>query len=90
MFTKVDNQNFNATPAAAHLFHEDHPEYDFVWNIEYDVCYLGDWETFFKKYDADDSEFITANMRLNVTKWCWFYREHFSQKIEDEFSRDGV
>ena len=90
VFTKHGDQNFNATPSAAHLFHEDHPEYDFVWNIEYDVCYLGDWETFFKKYDADDSAFLTTTMRLNDFRWMWFRKEYFSQEIEDVLAKDGV
>ena len=59
-------------------------------NIEYDVCYLGDWETFFKKYDADDSAFLTTTMRLNDFRWMWFRKEYFSQEIEDALAKDGV
>lgn len=51
----------NMTPAAIQLFHEDHSEYDFIWGMEYDVVYSGEWKDVFSKYDSCQLDFIAAH-----------------------------
>lgn len=33
-------------------------EYDYIWSIEYDVYYSGNWKEFFELYDKSDADYI--------------------------------
>lgn len=55
-------------------FFLSHPEYDFFWFIEFDVRYTGDWESLFRAFEKDDSDFITSHIRRlrDEPYWCWW------------------
>lgn len=55
-------------------FYKDHPEYDYYWNIEYDVCFNGNWNTIFSFFEEYNFDFITShiqNIRQNPSWEHW-------------------
>ena len=56
-------------------FFELFPEYEYLWNIEYDVCFSGDWSTFFMKSFNDSKFDMIAELFSNnkpSESWCWW------------------
>ena len=53
---------------------EKHPEYDYIWLVEYDVCYSGDWKNFFERMNKIPHDFICEKLtsRYASSKWCWW------------------
>jgi len=65
----------NATPGMVLQFHSHHMgKYDRLWVIEYDSCVFGSWADFFTKYESDDADFVTADIRPHECgkNWMWF------------------
>lgn len=56
------------------LFHKDHPEYDYYWNIEYDVYFNGDWHCLFSAYEFINTDFITSHIAYysDLPSWMWW------------------
>lgn len=55
-------------------FYLSHTEYDYFWNIEYDVTFTGNWNTFFRFFDDKNEDFITSHIasvseRPNWNRW---------------------
>lgn len=55
-------------------FYLDHTDYDYYWNIEYDVTFTGNWGVFFSFFDDKNEDFITSHIasiseRPNWTRW---------------------
>ena len=55
-------------------FYKDYPQYDYYWNIEYDVYFNGEWKTLFDAYKFIDSDFISSHLeRFHQTpNWTWW------------------
>lgn len=49
-------------------------KYDYVWYLEYDVCYSGNWKTFFDKMNTLAHDFICERVtsRYNEPNWFWW------------------
>lgn len=52
-------------------FYHDHPEYDYYWNIEYDVCFNGDWGYFFSTYEYTKFDFISSHIQTYAENPGW-------------------
>lgn len=54
-------------PGSAHFvllkFYQEHPGYDYYWNIEYDVEFDGDWSLLFDTCSRYDTDFITCDIQ---------------------------
>lgn len=76
----------NTATVATQLFRIDtNDEYDRVWHIEYDVCYIGDWADFFRKYEKVDSDFITAwNYERPESIFGWFHFKWMEAAARDK------
>ena len=76
----------NIPQAALYLFDKEHrDEYDFIWVIEQDVCFNGDWSYFFKQYQDDDSDLVhTGNsFRTYITDSSWTDFNILRQDLRD-------
>ena len=52
-------------------FYKDNMQYDYYWNIEYDVRFNGDWRTFFSFFEAKDDDFITSHIETLSEHPSW-------------------
>lgn len=54
-------------PGSCHFsvlqFFRDHAEYDYYWNIEYDVCFNGNWGQLFAAYEGIEDDFIASHIQ---------------------------
>jgi len=55
-------------------FYRDFPDYDYYWNIEYDVHFHGNWRIFFNAFEAIDADFVSAHIEYFCQRpdWCWW------------------
>ena len=55
-------------------FYKDHPEYDYYWNIEYDVYFNGDWCHFLLACEFIDVDFISSHIAYyhDIPSWMWW------------------
>lgn len=44
------------------LFHRRHPQYEYVWGIEYDVHYEGSWSYFFEHFDRSTADLLGTTL----------------------------
>lgn len=44
------------------FFYINHPNYDYYWNIEYDVCFSGHWKCLLSFYKNKKDDFITSHI----------------------------
>jgi len=53
----------------------DNLHYDYFWMIEDDVCFSGSWDTLFKAYQDDTSDFISTGVYKFEEKpdWYWWF-----------------
>jgi len=56
--------------------------YDFYWNIEYDVKFMGDWKDFFSYFLKADDDFITTHIRKYDQETYWYYWSTLSHPQE--------
>lgn len=57
------------------LFYNRHPEYEYYWNIEYDVIYTGDWSIILKSFEKSNSDMIACHVEKYSEKnadWSWW------------------
>ncbi len=59
-------------------FFKDYPGYDYYWNVEYDVAFSGNWQTFFGAFTSLNTDFISSHIQHYVEFsswlwWDWFY-----------------
>lgn len=66
-------------PGSVHFvmswFYRQHPEYDFCWNIEYDVMFTGNWNTFFAAFAANDADLLASHIEFRSAQneqWPWW------------------
>lgn len=55
-------------------FYKDFPDFEYYWNIEYDVCFTGDWQYLFNVCSANDADLITSHLEKYTQdpRWCWW------------------
>lgn len=65
----------NAANAATITFHQSNlNKYDYVWVIEYDACYVGEWRDFFRKNQDSDADLITSNFICSIRNmYDWWF-----------------
>ena len=83
----------NVIQASLFLFNSSHPnEYDYIWEIEYDVCYCGEWTDFFRKYDNDNADLIhTGNTFRNFDQHSdWIDFRIVPERIKRPFLDKGI
>lgn len=44
------------------LFHKAHPEYAYIWTIEYDVRFTGNWDRLFGHFEASDADLLGTTL----------------------------
>ena len=57
------------------------PKYDYVWSMEYDVVFSGEWTTFFQAVDRP-ADLLTAEIRnyWDDPNWYWWRTFSYSSK----------
>jgi hypothetical protein len=57
------------------LYFRANPDLQFLWLIEYDVRFTGHWDTFFRRYENDDADFLGCHLRSQTDepKWNWWF-----------------
>jgi hypothetical protein len=48
---------------------------EFVWIIEYDVDFSGDWRDFFRQFETDRSDVLTTSLVTRVNSLEWVHWE---------------
>lgn len=53
---------------------EKYSEYEYIWIVEYDVCYSGNWKNFFERMNKLPHDFICEKLtsRYSSSRWCWW------------------
>lgn len=46
---------------------------EFVWFIEYDVDFSGDWRNFFRQFEDDQSDLLTTSLRTRAQSVDWYH-----------------
>jgi Protein of unknown function (DUF3405) len=50
----------------------DHPEYDYVWNVESDMFFTGSWNEIFQSEEASTMDFLSGSIvNRTGTRWYW-------------------
>jgi hypothetical protein len=59
-------------------FYRDFPNYDYYWNIEYDVYFHGEWNAFFNAFENVDADFISSHIEYFRQRplWSWWRSLH--------------
>ena len=84
-FTSDILHNMGYTPIAQQLlpgsnhfpllkFYLSHPDYDYYWLIEDDVCFNGNWKSFFDLFTTHSFDFISAYLKnyQDEPGWPWW------------------
>jgi len=60
-------------------FFRDFPDYDYYWNLEYDVYFHGDWRVFFNTFENIDADFVSAHIEYFRQRpfWHWWNTINF-------------
>lgn len=81
---------FSLVPGSNHFcllrFSREH-DYDFYWQIEYDVRFSGSWAGFFDYFSGSDDDFLSSHIRrfAQEPEWPWWtHLEH----PHDHFPKD--
>lgn len=55
-------------------FYRTFPQYDYYWNIEYDVYMNGEWRLLFDRYKTVASDFISSHIERypQTPEWMWW------------------
>lgn len=56
-------------------FYKEFPDYEYYWNIEYDVCFTGNWRYLFDACVATDADLITSHVERYIEdpRWYWWH-----------------
>lgn len=68
-------------------FYQKYPDYQFYWQIEYDVMYNGEWVDFFYQFEYNNNDFLSTIIRFRQDdpKWYWWsYARFCTINIEKE------
>ena len=49
-------------------------QYDYMWVVEFDVCYSGDWSVFFSRMNRKSCDLICERLmsKSDDPTWCWW------------------
>ena len=78
------------TPGSNHFpvlqFYREYPNYDYYWNIEYDVYFHGNWRVFFREFETSKADFISSHIETyNIRPdWGWWKSLSFRTVSIDE------
>jgi hypothetical protein len=55
-------------------FYKTYPQYEYYWNIEYDVYFNGEWNILFDTFKLIDSDFISSHLERfhQSPNWAWW------------------
>lgn len=59
-------------------FYRRHQDYAYIWFLEYDVLYTGNWRTFFRQFEDDETDLLGEHMRYSRVEPDWFWLPSFS------------
>ena len=61
--------------------------YDYVWYIEYDVCYSGNWADFFKRMNKRPHDLVCARLGQSYDDpdWWWWNRTRRMRPFTSSF-----
>jgi len=83
-FTIADLNALNYSPISEYffgsehfldeLFFHRHPDYDYLWSIEYDVVFTGNWNVLFDAFSQNDADMLSAHIAKFETcpSWNWW------------------
>lgn len=57
------------------LFRRLNPEFDYIYFVEYDILYTGEWKNFFAHFQESDASFLTTSIAPKSEVPVW---EHFA------------
>lgn len=76
---------WNGSLMPINLFYLNHKEYDYIWSIEYDVFFNGDWKVFFEYFKNIDADFITSKYNDIDSGWWWYNYLYLPENKNDYF-----
>lgn len=64
-------------PGSSHFallwFYQLHPDYEYYWNIEYDVEFTGDWRLLFDAFQNIEADFIATHIEHFAENPGWYW-----------------
>ena len=56
-------------------FYKAHPDYAYYWTVEFDVCFSGNWQTFFEAFEDVETDFLSTHIqRIDENRsWPWWH-----------------
>jgi len=92
-FTISELNDLNYNPIHEHFFGSEHfldehfihrhPEYDYIWTMEYDVVFSGDWRILIDTFRDNDADFLTTHIALYCEankNWEWWPSLSFNEQ----------
>lgn len=66
------------------FFYNKNKQYDYYWQIEFDVRFNGDWLNFFFQFKKDDSDFISTNIKDKNSFLKWNMWSKHNLNVEED------
>lgn len=60
-----------------HMFNQN---YDYLWLIEYDVRFTGDWNLFLDSYENDNADLLCCHLKLRSEEPNWYWWKSFDYR----------
>lgn len=92
-FTIDDLNNLNYNPVyecffgSEHFldlyFTQRHPEYEYIWSIEYDVVFSGNWRVLFDSFNYNNADLLSSHIAHyceSNKNWLWWSSLSFNSK----------
>ena len=73
---------------SAYIIKKYFPDYDYYWSIEFDVFCNGQYSSFFKKYNKNNSDLIMSDYRSlkdSDENWYWDNKNNWIYKDVDKY-----
>ena len=84
----ITRKNSTATTATQLFMLDTSFQYDRVWHVEYDVCFMGDWVDFFKQYEDVNADFITTwNYERPEYDYDWYHFKFIDSKLKTQLQQ---
>lgn len=91
---KYDPIEETITPGSNHFallwFYLNHSEYQYYWNIEYDVEFTGSWSVLFDSFVNLETDFISTHMMRYAEGPKWFWWDTYHGKTLDIPLQDRI
>ncbi|MBO4846770.1 MAG: hypothetical protein J5525_10725 [Lachnospiraceae bacterium] len=69
-------------------FHKEYPEYDYLWIVEDDVFFSGDWSVLFDTFTDDPADLIATKIRCYEEEPTWYWWKSMRAGMDETISKN--